>query len=88
MNTTFNGKVCDTYMKYLNSFTGLIGKTPLLKLGSLSGDANLFAKCEFMNPINIKDRVVFNVIKQAENKGLIKPGGTLIETRITLMRIT
>jgi cysteine synthase A len=66
-------------MKYFNSITEIIGKTPILKLNSLSGNANLFAKCEFMNPTSIKDRTMFNIITQAEKKGLIKPGDTLIE---------
>ncbi len=66
-------------MKYVNSVTEMIGKTPLLRLSSLSQNANVFAKCEFMNPSSIKDRPAFNIISQAESKGLIKPGDTLIE---------
>lgn len=45
-------------MKYANTMADLIGNTPLVKLQKISSEANLFAKCEFMNPISIKDRPV------------------------------
>lgn len=66
-------------MKYAETIADLIGKTPLVKLQKLSDKATLFAKCEFLNPISIKDRPVLNIIEDAEQKGLIKPGDTLIE---------
>lgn len=66
-------------MKYANSMTDLIGNTPLVKLQKISEQANLYAKCEFMNPISIKDRPVLNIINHAERTGALKPGDTLIE---------
>jgi cysteine synthase A len=66
-------------MRYSNSMLDLIGNTPLVKLGKMSGNATLLAKCEFMNPFSVKDRPMFNIINQAEKTGKIKPGDTLIE---------
>ncbi len=67
-------------MKYFNSMLDLIGNTPLVRLNRLSDNANLFAKCEFMNPFSVKDRPILNIITEAEKAGKIKPGDTLIET--------
>ena len=67
-------------MKYANSMIDLIGNTPLLKLGKLFPKSQVFAKCEFMNPISIKDRPVLQIINDAEKTGELKPGSTLIET--------
>jgi cysteine synthase len=36
----------------------LIGKTPLLRLGEIAPDAEFYGKCEFMNPLSVKDRAV------------------------------
>lgn len=61
---------------------GAIGNTPLLKLTKLSNklNRNIYAKAEYMNPGgSIKDRAALYVIKDAESKGLIQPGGTIIE---------
>ena len=66
-------------MKYANSMADLVGNTPLVKLQKISSEANLFAKCEFMNPISIKDRPVLQIINHAEATGALKPGDTLIE---------
>jgi cysteine synthase A len=67
-------------MKALDRITDAIGKTPLLRLHSLSAHARIYAKCEFLNPISIKDRPILHIINEAERKGLIKPGATLIES--------
>lgn len=67
-------------MKIYNDITELIGKTPLLRLHALNNQAQLFAKCEFMNPMSLKDRTVLNIINEAEQQGLLKSGGTLIES--------
>ena len=59
-----------------------IGKTPLiyLKEASLSTGANLYAKCEFYNPLSsVKDRIGLAMIEDALKKGLLKPGGTIVE---------
>lgn len=65
---------------YYNSITELVGHTPMLKLNNLAPGKNVFAKCELFNPISLKDRPVLNIIEEAERKGLIKPGDTLIES--------
>ncbi|OTA21874.1 cysteine synthase A [Xenorhabdus beddingii] len=59
----------------------LIGNTPLLELTHLdTGPCRLFIKLENQNPGgSIKDRVALSMIEQAENQGLLKPGGTIIE---------
>ncbi|MFC1454433.1 cysteine synthase A [Verrucomicrobiota bacterium] len=66
-------------MKYAHSVTDMIGQTPLLHLGRLCPDKSVFAKCEFLNPISIKDRPVLQIIEDAERHGRIKPGDVLIE---------
>ena len=66
-------------MKYARDAIDLIGSTPLLRLGRLCPDHRVFAKCEFMNPISLKDRPVLQIIRDAERAGDLKPGDTLIE---------
>jgi cystathionine beta-synthase len=59
-----------------------IGNTPLVKLNKVVGDikANVLVKCEFMNPGgSVKDRIGIAMLEDAERKGLIKPGGTIVE---------
>jgi len=59
-----------------------IGQTPLVRLNRVvpEGCAQIYAKCEFMNPAgSIKDRMANFIIEQAEKSGLLKPGGTIIE---------
>ena len=63
----------------------LVGKTPVLKLNRYSEavgatEANIFAKLEYLNPAgSVKDRAALNMIEDAEKKGLLKPGATIIE---------
>lgn len=66
-------------MNYAGDATELIGRTPLLRLGRLCPDGCVLAKCEFLNPISIKDRPVLQIIGDAEREGRLKPGATLIE---------
>jgi cysteine synthase A len=66
-------------MKYHPNFTTMIGQTPLLKLERLAPNHELYAKCEFMNPLSLKDRPVLQIINDAEASGRLLPGGTLIE---------
>jgi cystathionine beta-synthase len=59
-----------------------IGNTPLVKLNNVVGDirATILVKCEFMNPGgSVKDRIGIAMLEDAERKGLIKPGGTIVE---------
>lgn len=70
--------------KIYSSIEQLIGKTPILSLEKIkkqySLKANLLAKLESFNPAgSVKDRVALEMINDAENKGLLKQGGTVIE---------
>jgi len=65
-----------------SSILDTIGNTPVVKLNSIARgiDANIFVKCEFMNPGgSIKDRIALYMVDQAEKSGRIKPGATIIE---------
>jgi cysteine synthase A len=66
-------------MKAYHSVLEMIGGTPLLRLSRLAPDHSLYAKCEFSNPLSLKDRPVLQIIQDAEEAGLIQPGDTLIE---------
>ena len=71
-------------MMIYNSFSEIIGNTPLLRLNNFkkahSLGAEVYAKLEFMNPAgSIKDRAALKMIDDAENSGMIKSGYTLIE---------
>ena len=57
----------------------LIGNTHMLSLKKTMG-LNIYAKAEFLNPGgSIKDRIALNMIEEAEKKGLLKPGMTIVE---------
>ncbi|MEI6632076.1 MAG: cysteine synthase A [bacterium] len=65
-----------------SDITELIGKTPLLRLNKMAQgiDAEVLVKLESSNPAgSVKDRIGFAMIKDAEDKGILKPGGTIIE---------
>jgi len=67
-----------------SQLTNLIGNTPLLQLNSYSQKeglkTNIIAKLEYFNPAgSVKDRIAFTMITDAEEKGIIKPGATIIE---------
>ncbi|MFW9995865.1 MAG: cysteine synthase A [Candidatus Odinarchaeota archaeon] len=66
-------------MKAVESILDLVGNTPLLRLERLFPDNEIYGKCEFMNPISIKDRPVLQIINDAEKGRKIKRGDTLIE---------
>lgn len=71
-------------MAVYNNVTELIGKTPILKLNNFAKaegvDANIFAKLEYFNPAgSVKDRIANAMISDAEAKGELKPGATIIE---------
>lgn len=69
-------------MSYFESTQDLIGNTPIVKLSHLRlpEGVNLFAKLELYNPGgSVKDRVGRAMIEDAERKGLLKPGGTIVE---------
>ncbi|ANZ75162.1 BA75_02605T0 [Komagataella pastoris] len=65
-----------------NGFVDAIGNTPLIKLNKLSDqlERNIYAKAEWMNPGgSVKDRAALYIIQDAEAKGQIKAGGTVVE---------
>ncbi|WP_018127708.1 PLP-dependent cysteine synthase family protein [Balneola vulgaris] len=67
---------------YYNSVIQAVGNTPLVKLQKVVGETKgtLLAKVEYFNPgQSIKDRIAIKMIDDAEKKGLLKPGGTIIE---------
>tara|TARA_Y100000589_G_scaffold317196_1_gene342840 strand:+ start:9224 stop:10201 length:978 start_codon:yes stop_codon:yes gene_type:complete len=69
-------------MKYSNHITELIGHTPLVKINNITKGikGTILAKIESFNPgHSIKDRIGLQLIKDAEKKGLLKRGGTIIE---------
>ena len=67
-------------MKIHQSVTEIIGNTPLLKINNIKTDANIFVKCEFMNPAHsIKDRIAFAMIDDALKSGKITKDSTIIE---------
>jgi cystathionine beta-synthase len=66
-----------------NSILELIGDTPLIKLNKISKNlkGNFYAKVEAINPgHSSKDRIALYIIEAAEEKGILKPGATIIET--------
>ena len=72
--------------KIYNDLTELVGHTPLLHLQRLSAhygideSTRVLAKLEYFNPGgSVKDRVALNMIKDAERRGVLQPGGTIIE---------
>jgi len=66
-------------MKCYRNVTEMIGDTPLLRLERIAPEVDLYAKCEWMNPLSIKDRPVLQIIEDAEREGRIRPGDTLLE---------
>ncbi len=68
--------------KMVNNVTELIGDTPAVRLNRLvgEGDAEVYVKLEKFNPSgSVKDRAAWNMIAEAERRGLIRPGATIIE---------
>jgi cysteine synthase A len=66
-------------MRFYNSVCEMIGATPLLRLERLARQQQVYAKCEFTNPLSLKDRVVLQIVEDAEAEGRLAPGDTLIE---------
>ncbi|KAI0665945.1 cysteine synthase [Trametes maxima] len=66
----------------VDGFVGAVGNTPLIRLNKLSEQTgcNIVAKGEFQNPGgSVKDRAALGVVLDAEKRGLLKPGGTVVE---------
>lgn len=69
-------------MQTYDSVLDLIGNTPLVRLKNVTKGlkAQVFAKVEYLNPGgSIKDRIALNLVLAAEEAGLLKPGGTIVE---------
>ena len=69
-------------MDIKDGFIGTIGNTPLMRLNSFSQETGceILAKAEFLNPGgSVKDRAALYIIQDAEKKGLLKKGGTVVE---------
>ena len=70
--------------KIAKKLTDLVGNTPLMELSGYSGkyglEQNIIAKLEAFNPAgSVKDRVALSMIEDAEARGALKPGATIIE---------
>ncbi len=76
------GLTVSSQKRVFDSILGAMGNTPLVRLGRIAKDlpVPLYAKLEFMNPGgSVKDRVGAFIIEQAEKRGELKPGGTVVE---------
>ena len=73
--------VTDALMNVYSNILDMVGKTPMLEVTHIdTGPCRLFLKLELMNPGgSIKDRIGISMIEQAEKRGDIKPGDTLVE---------
>ena len=68
--------------KIYNNIVETVGRTPLVKLNRVAEgiDATVALKCEFFNPLgSVKDRIGMAMIEDAEQRGILKPGTTIIE---------
>jgi cysteine synthase A len=71
-----------TAMRVRSGFIDLIGNTPLVRLRKASAETgcDILGKCEFLNPGgSVKDRAALYIVRDAEARGLLKPGGVIVE---------
>ncbi|GIO28132.1 cysteine synthase A [Ornithinibacillus bavariensis] len=69
-------------MRVTESIVGLIGQTPIVKLNNITDEnsADIYVKLEFFNPgSSVKDRIALAMIEAAEEEGILKEGGTIVE---------
>lgn len=69
-------------MDMRDGFVGTVGQTPLIRLRRLSEETgcDILGKAEFLNPGgSVKDRAALRIINDAEQRGVLKPGGTVVE---------
>jgi len=69
-------------MDIRNGFIGTVGNTPLIRLNRFSEETGceILGKAEFLNPGgSVKDRAALYIVQEAEAKGLLRPGGTVVE---------
>ncbi|PZN31974.1 MAG: cysteine synthase A [Proteobacteria bacterium] len=64
-----------------DSILGTIGRTPVVRINRLAPEhVTMYVKCEFFNPLSsVKDRLAIAIIEDAERRGLLKPGQTVVE---------
>jgi len=64
-----------------DSILGTIGRTPIVKINRLAPpNVTMYVKCEFFNPLSsVKDRLAIAIIEDAERRGTLKPGQTVVE---------
>jgi len=76
------GPMRDDGMRYYDSALDVVGGTPLVRLRRVVDGASclVLAKVEYVNPAgSVKDRPALEMIRDAEERGLLKPGGTIVE---------
>ncbi|MEV0127388.1 cystathionine beta-synthase [Dactylosporangium sp. NPDC050688] len=69
-------------MRYYDNVVELVGNTPLVRLRNVTHgiSATVLAKVEYLNPGgSVKDRIALRMVEEAEEAGLLKPGGTIVE---------
>ncbi|MEY8462634.1 cysteine synthase A [Streptococcus merionis] len=69
-------------MPIYQNITELVGKTPIIKLNRIvpEGAADVYVKLEAFNPgSSVKDRIALSMVKDAEERGVLKPGDTIVE---------
>lgn len=68
-------------MRIAQDITGLIGRTPVVKLQRLAENgADVYVKLEYFNPgASVKDRIALSMVEAAEAEGRLKPGSTIVE---------
>ncbi len=69
-------------LRVADDITDLVGETPILHLRRIAppSSAAIYAKLEYLNPGgSVKDRAAIGIIRRAEDEGLLKPGGTIVE---------
>ena len=69
-------------MRILDGFEGAVGNTPLIRLAKLSDETGceILGKAEFLNPGgSVKDRAALFIVRDAEERGALRPGGTVVE---------
>ena len=69
-------------LRVADDITELVGETPILHLRRITppGAAAIYAKLEYLNPGgSVKDRAAIGIIRRAEDEGMLKPGGTIVE---------
>ena len=72
-------------MEIREGIAGTVGNTPLIRLNKLSAETGceILGKAEFLNPGgSVKDRAALWIVRDAERRGVLKPGGTVVEAGI------